>query len=133
MNSQQKRSQLLLFGKSGRSFLKVHDELTSCRFGTLQAFAWNFVGIGICPFWTCSFPTLHHKSQSRSRKRCKRCNLRFSFLSLFFYLQIHCCHGWLAALQTQRRSTRLPSLFCLFARLSAHAQKRSGRISGVTQ
>lgn len=80
---------MLLFGKSERSFLKVYDDLTGRRFGRVQAFAWNFVGSGIWPFWTVSFPTLRHKSQSLTRKRCKRCNLRFSFLLLFLLFFIY--------------------------------------------
>lgn len=104
---------MLLFGKSERSFLKVYDDLTGCRFGRVQEFAWNLVGIGICPFSTVSFPTLHHKSRSLARKRGKWCNLRFSFfLLLFFYLQIHCCRSWLAA--SKRSGGRRASPRCLF-------------------
>lgn len=56
-NSQQNRSQL---------FLELYcDFLTGCRFWRLQTFAWNFVEFGIRPFWTASFPTLHHKSRER--------------------------------------------------------------------
>lgn len=51
----------LLYGKSEGSFLKVHDDLTGYRLGRVQAFAWNFAGIEVCPSWTVSLPTLHHR------------------------------------------------------------------------
>lgn len=77
----------LLYGKSEGSFLKVHDDLTGCRFGRVQAFAWNFAGIGIRPFWTVRLPTLHHRVDPFPEKETSGATPFFHlfFHFLFFY------------------------------------------------